>query len=148
MSQVELRGFIAEIERVLQEKGDKIDVPIAHHFSKSVYAREMKMPAGSMIVGKIHKHENLNILSEGEVSVLSQDGVFRVKAPYTFVASPGAKRVIYAHTPVTWTTIHGTDERDVDKIESEFIAKSYEEVVPLEGGGTKQIKEESLCRGS
>lgn len=138
LSREEIRELIADTERVLLTY-PQVEVPIEHHFSKDVYGREMKLEQGTLIVGKIHRFENLNILSEGEVSVLSIDGVKRVKAPHTFVASPGAKRVIFAHTNVTWTTIHGTGERDVDKIEEQFIAKSYEEIEPkiIEAGETK-----------
>lgn len=137
----EIRAFIADLEELMRTAGSPLDIPINHHFSHKVYAREMKLPAGALIVGKIHKFENLNILSHGEVSVLSIDGVMRVKAPYTFVGSPGTKRVIYAHTDVVWTTIHGTHERCVDKIEEEFIAKSYDEVALLEVDEVIKIKE-------
>lgn len=138
LNQQQLRDLIAHIERELS-KGVPMDIPLVHHFSKSVYAREMRVPAGTLLVGKIHKHQNLNILSAGEVSVLSVDGMVRVRAPHTFVASPGAKRVIYAHADTVWTTIHGTDEKDIEKIEDEFIAKSYEEVVVI--GETKPMLE-------
>lgn len=102
-----------------------------HHFSKDVYAREMQVPKGSVVVGKIHKFENLNILSKGEVSIFSIDGVMRVKAPFTFVASSGAKRVFVVHEDAVWTVIHGTAEKDLDKIEAQFIAKDYEELLPV-----------------
>lgn len=139
MSTDDIRSLIAQMENQVGS-GEQIEVPLEHHFSKGVYAREMRLPAGSLIVGKIHKHQNLNILSQGEVSVFSVDGVMRVKAPFTLVASPGAKRVILAHTDVVWTTIHGTHETDLEKIENEFIAKTYDEVIPL---GNK----EKLCLG-
>lgn len=129
MDKAELREVIAKIETTMATLDGQIEIPIVHHFSKGIYAREMQMPAGSLLVGKIHKHENLSILSAGEVSVLSQDGIMRIKAPYTFVATAGAKRVIYAHTDTVWTSIHGTDEKDVEKIEEEFIAKDYEEII-------------------
>jgi len=122
-----VREFMDDISEFLLEQ-PQVDIPITHHFSKAVYAREMKVPKGILVLGKIHKFENLNILSKGEVSVLSVDGVMRVKAPHTFVASPGAQRLIFAHEDVVWTTIHGTEETDVDKIEQQFIAKTYEEV--------------------
>ena len=111
---------------------EEVIPPVEHYFSKDVYAREIKIPKGSFIVGKIHKFENLNILSKGEISLLSIDGVMRVKAPYTVVSSPGVKRVAYAHEDTVWTTVHGTNEKDVDKIEEIFIAKSYEEIPLLE----------------
>ena len=135
LSKAEVRDLIAEIEEQVKLGGELIEIPIVHHFSKGVYAREMRPPKGALIVGKIHKFENLNILSQGEVSVLSIDGVMKVKAPHTFVATPGTKRVIYAHEDVVWTTIHGTDETDVDKIEEQFIAKTYEELPVLEAKG-------------
>lgn len=136
LSKPEVRELISRLEETLKD-GEQIEVPIQHHFSKGVYAREMSLPKGSIVVGKIHKFQSLNILSQGEVSVYSQDGYIRVKAPYTFVSSPGAKRVIVAHEDIVWTTIHGTDEKDVEKIEDEFIAKTYEELpfVELEAKG-------------
>lgn len=124
----EVRELIAAFENEMLLMG-QLDIPIAHHFSKGVYARQMTMPKNSLIVGKIHKFENLNILSKGEVTVLSIDGMFRVKAPYTVVSSPGVKRLMFAHEETVWTTILGTGEKDVDKIEEDFIAKSYDEVV-------------------
>lgn len=119
-----LRDKISMLERAMKQ-GPQIEVPLKHTFSKNVYAREITIPKGSIIIGKIHKHQNMNIISKGEVSFFSIDGAVRVKAPYTFVASPGVKRVIVAHEETVWTTIHGTSETDLDKLEDEFIAKDY-----------------------
>lgn len=144
-SKEEIRDIIASVQKAVEAE-EQLEVPIKHYFSKDVYAREMTLPEGALIVGKIHKFENLNILSKGEVSVLSIDGVVRLKAPATFVGSVGAKRVILAHSDVVWTTIHGTDEKDVDKIEAKFIAKSYDEVEEQNLINIKQ--EETKCLGS
>jgi hypothetical protein len=128
LNKSEIRSFIKDIETKMMTEGEHIEIPVNHHFSKDVYAREMVVPKGTMLVGKIHKHQNLNILSQGEVSILSIDGSLRVKAPYTFVGSPGSKRLFYMHEDTVWTTIHGTNETNVDKIEESFIAKNYEDV--------------------
>jgi hypothetical protein len=122
-----LREKIASLESSIA-KCPQAEIPLKHSFSKGVYAREITIPKGSLIVGKIHKHQNMNIISKGEVSFFSIDGAVRVKAPHTFVASPGVKRVIFAHEDTVWTTIHGTNETDLDKIENEFIAKSYDDL--------------------
>lgn len=145
LSKQEIRELIADVEKIISQ-GEQLEVPIAHHFSKGVYGREMTLPEGALIVGKIHKFENLNILSKGKVSVLSIDGVKTVEAPFTFVGSVGAKRVIYAHSEVVWTTIHGTDERDLEKIEECFIAKNYDEVNEPKIIDIKQ--EDKPCLGS
>lgn len=118
---------------------DQVDLPVVHHFSKGVYARELHIPAGVTLTGKIHKFENLNILSKGEMSVLTDDGIKRVSAPFTVVSPPGTKRVAYAHTDCIWTTIHGTDSRDVEAIEIEFVSNSEQEY--LEFCGQLKIEE-------
>lgn len=120
----------------------QIEEKLTHNFSDGVYARELFIPKGALIVGKIHKKKNMNIISKGEVTFLSVDGAFRVKAPYTFVASPGVKRIIYAHEDTVWTTIHGTHETDLEKIEEEFIAKDYSEVPEISEEELNLIKGE------
>jgi len=127
LSVPEIRDLIAMMEDVVK-KCPQVEIPLKHYFSKDVYAREISLPAGSVIVGAIHKHQNLNILSQGEVTVLSMEGRHTMKAPHTLVAPPGVKRVIVAHTDAVWTTIHGTALTDLEKIEDEFIVKSYAEL--------------------
>lgn len=127
MSKHQVRTWISLLENQLSNL-PQIEIPLKHYFSRGVYAREISISAGTFIIGKIHKHENMNILSKGYVSVLSTDGVVKLKAPCTFVASKGVKRVIYAHEDSVWTTIHGTWQTDLEKIEREFIAISYDEV--------------------
>jgi protein gp37 len=137
----ELRVKIERLESAMMELGEKMELETKHHFSKDVYAREMVLNKDTLVVGKIHKHKNLNILSSGEALVASVDGIRQVKAPYTFVSDPGAKRVIYALTDLVWTTIHGTSETDVDKIEEQFIAKNYSEVAGITGDELKLLEE-------
>lgn len=100
------------------------DIPVKHYFSEGVYAREIFIKKGTTLTGHIHKYSQLNILSKGEISVSTEDGIKRISAPFTIVSPPGTKRVAYAHEDCVWTTIHGTHEKDIDKIESQFIAKN------------------------
>lgn len=127
LSKEELRGWIAQLEAELN-KFPQVEMPLKHYFSKGVYGRELPIPKGTLIVGKIHKYQVMNVLTKGEVTVFSIDGAMRIKAPYTFVSSPGAKRVIFAHEDSIWMNFLGTEETDTDKIEEEFIAKTYEDV--------------------
>jgi len=118
-----------------------VEIPVTHHFSKNVYAREIFIPKGTVLTGKIHKYANLNIMSQGEMSVLMEDGtVQRIKAPFTVVSPPGTRRVAYAHENTVWTTIHGTDETDVDAIETQFVAQT--------GDAYKLFLEEQLKIGA
>lgn len=102
-----------------------VEMPVVNHFSVGLYARELHIPAGTVLTGKVHKHQNLNILSQGDISVFLEDGsVLRVQAPYTVVSPPGTRRAAYAHTDVVWTTIHATELTDVAEIERHFICQT------------------------
>ena len=112
-------------------KHPQLDVPITHHFAPGVYAREMRVPAGTLLTGKIHKTEHLNIISQGHFSVSNMGKTMDIVAPYTFVSPAGTKRAIYAHEDSTWTTIHVTEETDLAALEEETIADSFEEIQHL-----------------
>lgn len=105
----------------------QVELKHVDYFSKGVYARELHIPAGVTLTGKIHKYRNLNILSKGKMTVSMEEGMKTIEAPFTVVSPPGTKRVAYAHTDCVWTTIHGTEHEDVDLIESEFTANSEPE---------------------
>jgi len=119
----------AKIDRIEEElrKGELLDLPVKHYFSHGVYAREMFIPKGTIVTGKIHKYQNLNIMSKGELSVLTEAGVVRIRAPFTVVSPPGTRRVAYAHADTIWITIHGTEEQDLERIEDHFIAQTLED---------------------
>ena len=118
---------IVRLERSLLDNFEQVELPIKHYFSKGVYARELFIPKGMVLTGKIHKHENLNIISKGDISIMTERGFFRVQAPYATVSPPGTKRAGYAHEDTVWTCIHGTDETDLEVIERLFIAQDYQE---------------------
>jgi len=141
-----IRDRIGEIEAIAKTL-PQLEIEVRHHFSKGVYAREMRVPQGAVVIGKIHRFENFNILSQGKVTVVSIDGRMTVEAPFHFVASPGAKRVFFAHTDAVWTVMHGTDEKDLEKIEEIFIAKDYQDLETLTEREVNEIKEAIKCHG-
>lgn len=108
---------------------ERVDIPVRHHFSPGVYAREITIPAGTLLTGRIHKFAQLNILSGGKMSVLTDEGMKHVEAPFTVVSPPGTKRIAYAHTECTWTTILATEEKDPDVIESQFTVATEQEFI-------------------
>lgn len=117
-----------------------VEIVTKHYFSKGLYAREIFIPKGTIVVGKIHKHQSLNILSQGDITVLTEFGARRLRAPYTVVAPPLTKRVGYAHEDTVWTTVHATDETDLEKLEDELICPTFpdmlteDEILALKGG--------------
>ncbi len=106
----------------------QVDSPVVHHFSDGSYGREIHIAEGVIIIGKIHKHSHLNVLSQGKVTVSSEFGNETFEAPRTWVSEPGIKRMVYAHDDVVWTTFHVTNSTDLTEIEKQIIAESYDEL--------------------
>jgi hypothetical protein len=52
-----------------------------------------------------------------------------LEASTVIKSKPGIKRVGYAHEDTVWITVHPTDETDLDKLEENLIAKSFDEVL-------------------
>lgn len=120
------RDKVTAVEALMKLQ-PQVECKVIHHFSKGVYARELHIPAGVVLTGEIHKFTNLNILSKGKIQVLVGDMIQELEAPQHIVSPPGTKRIARTLTECVWTTIHGTDEVDLDIIEKTFIAKSEQE---------------------
>jgi hypothetical protein len=125
------RDRVHLLEDAMREHPQRLDIkkalPVTHHFSPGVYAREMFIPAGTLVTGRIHKRTQLNILSAGELTLVTEEGCVRISAPFHVVSPPGTKRAVFAHTDCVFTTILGTDETDPEKIEAQFTAGSEAE---------------------
>ena len=106
--------------------GDSADCPVTHHFAPGLYAREIFMPAGHVVIGKIHRHAHINTISRGRVVVATEFGTQEMVAPCTFVSLPGTKRAVAVQEDTIWTTYHPTDETDIARIESSVIAPTFE----------------------
>lgn len=100
------------------------DCPITHRFAPGIYIREVKMPAGSYVIGHHHKTPHLNIMLSGCLTILNDDGSkTELKAPQTFIANTGRK-IAYIHEDVIWQNVFATDERDVATLDDMFLDKS------------------------
>lgn len=93
-----------------------VDCPINHHFAPGMYAREIAIPKGTVVVGAIHKTENLVVLSKGRLRIVSDEQTREVEAPCTFTCKPAAKNAVYALEDSVWTNFFPTTETDPDKL--------------------------------
>ena len=127
-----MRGKVFIAEAAMKQQ-PQIDLKVEHFFSLGVYARQLYIPKGVILVGKIHKFPQLNILSQGDISVLVDEEIKRIKAPFTVASPSGVKRIAYAHEDCIWITIHGTDETNLETIEKTFIAQDENEYLEFCG---------------
>ena len=129
----EFRNKIQEFEEKMSQvpgahHGDWDKCPLKHTFADGIYIREIFMPKGMLIVSKIHKVRHPYFVLKGDLSVLTEEGEVRIFAPYFGITPAGTKRLLYIHEDTVWITVHATEETDLEKIEEDIIAKSYDEL--------------------
>lgn len=101
------------------------DFPLEHEFTSDSYVRTIRIPAGAFVVGKLHRHDHVNFISKGKVSIQTEFGHEVLTAPCRLISRAGTKRLLYIHEDMEWTGIHVTPERDLEKIEELVISKTY-----------------------
>ena len=101
-----------------------VGIPDATHaFAPGAYARTIILPKGSTVVGKMHRHAHINVMSYGSVRVATYEGINDFSGHNLFVSAPNVKRSVRALEDTCWTTIHITNETDLEKIEDDVIIK-------------------------
>ena len=101
--------------------------PLKHSFADGCYIREIFNPKGELAVTKIHKVSHPFFLMKGDMTILMEDGIKRIKAPHYGITPAGTKRIIYCHEDCVFVTVHVTELTDIAKIEEEVIAKDFDE---------------------
>ena len=124
----ETRRKVLEMEEVIRKVSAdyKLDIPVHHHFSHGVYARQIIIPKGALVTGEIHKYENMNYVF-GDIMVLVDSMVARLKGFHMITSPAGIKRIAYAIEDTVWFTVLPTDERNPDVIRKLFTASTEEE---------------------
>jgi hypothetical protein len=111
------KDLIAELQTAVC-KLPQAELITNHYFCDGMYAREVLIPAGCVIVGKIHTHEHLAILSKGRMAISQADRPRMImECGMLIISMPGAKRVGYAFEDSRFVTIHRTDLTDIAEIE-------------------------------
>lgn len=118
------------IKRVAEEMKQmaQIDCPVTHRFTDGLYLREIFMPAGSVVIGKIHATRHFNIILSGECIVATVEGVQHIRGPYTFESEPGVQKCVINITNVRWQTTHVTAKTDLEEIEKDLIVADYDQL--------------------
>ena len=134
MSDLALQGHTPEIlalESWIKENVDQEEMlkttELNHYRIPGVYARELKLKAGTILTGKIHNFESMGILSQGRMRILTSEGAKIVEAPYVTVDKPGIKRLGVCETDCTFVSIHKTDAETIEDIEDELVSDTFEQ---------------------
>jgi hypothetical protein len=98
-----------------------------HYFAHGMYLRTVFSPAGSVIVGKVHKTEHFYAVLTGRVQVTSDKGVLDLNAsrdgPQILTSPVGSKRAVYVVEDAWRMTVHlnPDDETDIETVESRLV---------------------------
>jgi len=123
----DLAHIVPSREQIEQLQAEMVKMPQAdlqteHYFSESgMYCRKVFRPAGTLIVGKVHKHHHLFLCAMGEIIAWTENGMKRLQAGDVVESKPKTKRVTLAVTDAIGVTVHRTDKTDLDEIEAELV---------------------------
>lgn len=121
---------------------EQVECPLTHRFAPGIYMREIFLPAGTFIVGKIHKHAHHNLILKGRCTVVTEFGrdTFDASTGHiSFVSEPGTKRALYVHEDAIWVTLHQTNSIDLAEIEREIIAPTFKELDEFMAGELEKL---------
>lgn len=117
------REQILNIEKFILDC-PQAETPTSHYFSPGIYAREMFIPAGTVLTGAVHKTEHL-VQFVGDITVLTDGGMQRLTGRHTFVSKPGAKRVGYAHADTWCTGFFATNKTNIEELENDLVEDAH-----------------------
>jgi mannose-6-phosphate isomerase-like protein (cupin superfamily) len=114
---------LEEIERLQREmvKMPQAELQTEHYFSGGMYCRKLIRPAGTLIVGKVHKKDHFFMCAKGQIIAWSEKGMVTLNAGDVLCSKAGTKRVTLAVTDAIGITFHKTSKTNLDKIEKELI---------------------------
>ena len=111
--------------------------PVKHHFADGVYAREITIPKGVVLIGAIHKTHNFAVVNKGILRLITDAGFRDVAAGEVIQVTPGQKNCGYAIEECTWTNFFAnpSNERDTDVLIERLTESKASELL---GGADNQ----------
>ena len=113
---------------MLEMEEIQVEIPVKHHFFAGMYAREIVIPAGTLLTGKIHKYEHYDIMISGDISVSTDEGVTRLTGFNLMTGGPGKKRAGFAHEDTHWLTFNKTDVTDERLITDHITVDTFDQL--------------------
>lgn len=135
------KGFEVAHKPSMRERVDALEAsmltlpqaecPVRHYFAPGLYAREMTIPAGTVVTGAVHKTENLIVVSMGRLRIVTEDGTREVQAGDTLICKAGMKNAVVALEDSRWTNFlaNPDNETDVDKLVEVFTHSKASELL-------------------
>lgn len=125
---------VIALQRAMMEM-PQVEVASAFAHGGGIAAKAVLLKAGTQAVGGMHRFENMNIITKGDITVATDDGLIRytvTDAPILVLSPPGTKRAVTVHADTYWISLHATDKETTEEVEAEFIVADEAEFLKLE----------------
>jgi sRNA-binding regulator protein Hfq len=108
---------------------EQVEIPVKHAFSGGMYSREIVIPKGTLLTGRIHKFDHFDVMISGDISVSTDnEEPKRLTGYHSFEGKAGKKRVGYAHEDTHWITFHSSPENNPDDMYHFLTCSTFEEL--------------------
>lgn len=120
------RGKIFALQRELL-KFAQIEPRTEHYFCNGMYLRTVWSPAGSVIVGAVHRTEHFYAVLTGRVRVTTDGGLLELDAtrdgPQILTCPAGTKRAVFVLEDAWRMNVHRNPEniRNIQELEAELV---------------------------
>lgn len=118
---------IRKLEKYLLTQ-EQVTAGLEHEFIDGLYKRTMRVPAGTVLTGAIHRVKHMDVMTEGSMLVITEDGTKQIDAPFTMTTQEGVKKCGIALTDVTWCTFHAAPYDTIEEMEAHIHSKNDEDI--------------------
>jgi quercetin dioxygenase-like cupin family protein len=99
---------------------------ISHHFigqdqARGIYAKELRIPGGALLVTHEHSYDHLSILASGMVDLMVDGTEKTLTGPCAIMIKAGLAHGIRALTDAVWFCIHPTEETDASRVDEVIL---------------------------
>lgn len=133
MNELTTRGDLDALAQLVAQHPESMateeieDMYLEHFFAPGLYGRRMFIPAGMLLIGKIHRHSHLNVMTFGSLEIVSTFGHDIKVGPDMWQSEAGIQRNVLGLTDAQIITMHANpqDTRDLAELEAFLIAPDY-----------------------
>lgn len=128
----EWRGkSLDEIENDLLKRPqlEDSDYSLKEYYSGGMYCRQITIPAGALITGRVYKFDHVEIMLSGDITIISADGSETFYTGNNVIeAKAGKRQAGFAHSETTWLTINPVPEEILPENRLDYTSVlTYEE---------------------
>lgn len=134
LSEIEVNTMLADaiVERIESMESvmlecDQVEIPVKSSSSNKMYTRQITIPKGTLLTGRVHLFDYVDIMLAGDITIATPEGAKRFTGHNVFEGKAGRKRAGYAHEDTYWVTVHNTEITDDDEFYTLLTASTMQD---------------------